>query len=138
MSKMPQDVQDLFNDPAAAKMLGTVDKRKNLNVVPLGSIAVIDEETLVFVDSFLGKTKENLEATKRATASVFKPPTLGFQAKGTFMGWQTSGPVFEKYTTMIKEAMDKVGASITPKAVGTIRVDEVYATNPMLGGRKIA
>jgi predicted pyridoxine 5'-phosphate oxidase superfamily flavin-nucleotide-binding protein len=138
MAKLPQEVVDMYNDPEAVKTIATVDKQKNLNLVPLMSAAMLDEETIVFVDCDLGKTKTNLEATKRATIAVHALPMFGYQAKGMFGGWQDSGPVFDKYATRYKEMMAAKGVTITPKAVGTLKIQEAYSISPVARGFKVA
>ena len=138
MAKMPKEVLDLFDDPEALKMLATVDKQKNLELVPLRTVGVSDGETLVFADVLKGKTRQNLEATKRATVTVFKAPMAGYQAKGTFMGWQTSGPACDKYMSKAKEILEGAGISDSPTGIGLIKVDEAYSISPVAGGMKVA
>ena len=56
-------VIDIFNDPEASKVLATKDAEGKLNVVPIGTMVAIDEETIGFADVMLGKTRKNLETT---------------------------------------------------------------------------
>jgi hypothetical protein len=67
--------------------------------------------------------------------AVFKPdlPPVGYQIKGNFGGFQTSGPVFDNFATQIKNAMN-----IDIKSVGIISVSEVYSTGVPDPGAKIA
>jgi hypothetical protein len=57
----------------------------------------------------------------------------GYQIKGTFIGFQTSGELFERFAKMVKERIN-----LDIRAVGTIRVDEIYAVAPPEPGKKIA
>lgn len=134
MAKMNKEVMDLFNDTQASKALATCDKSGTLNVVPKGTIAAIDEETVAFGDIFGGKTNVNLEATRKAAVTVFKMelPPVGYQVKGTFQGFQTSGPMFDAFAKQIKEA-----TSLDMKAVGVIKVDEVYSAGVPNPGEKL-
>jgi len=59
-------------------------------------------------------------------------PVAGYQVKGTFLGFQTSGELFDRFA---KEVKEKIKLDI--RAVGTIRVDEVYAVAPPEPGKKI-
>jgi predicted pyridoxine 5'-phosphate oxidase superfamily flavin-nucleotide-binding protein len=138
MAKLPKEVQDVLNNPGAVKVIGTVDKQKGLNLSALLSAEVLDDETLVFVDADMGKTKQNLEATKRATITCFQFPMQGYQVKGMFGGWQTSGPVFEKYSKKYKDAMAAQGVTVTPKAVGTLKVAEAFSISHRAAGFKVA
>ena len=133
MVKMPKEVMDLFNDPASSKVLGTIDEAGVLNVAPIGTLSAITEETIAFAEVFEGKTKKNLEKTKKAAAVAYKyPPPVGYQIKGTLVGWQTSGPLFETMDKKMKELLN-VGI----KRVGTIKVEKVYSVGLPEPGKKL-
>lgn len=134
MVKMPKEVMDMFNDPTASKALATIDEKGVLNVVPIGTLSAIDEETIAFAEVFGGKTKKNLEETKKAAATAFKvPPPTGYQIKGTFVGFQTSGVLFDQMGKAVKEKLN-----MEIKRVGTIKVEEVYSVGVPEPGKKIA
>lgn len=139
MAKMPKEVMDLFNELTAPKVMATIDEQGVINNVPIQSLTAIDEETLAFADLFgrSTRTMKNLESTKRAVATVFKvsvaPPFSAYQVKGTFQGFQTSGPVFDQFAKVLKEA---TGLDI--KGVGMIKVAEVYSCSPMEPGKRLA
>ena len=46
MAQLSEDVIAAIEDPQNVKMLATADKQKSINMVPIGSIKVVDEETL--------------------------------------------------------------------------------------------
>ena len=135
MAKMPAELMDLLKDMQASKVLATCDSAGTLNVVPKGSLSPVDEETIAFADIFGDKTNVNLKATQRAAVAVFKTqlPLAGYQVKGTFQGFQTSGPLFDAFARQLKELL-----KIDIKAVGVIKVDEVYSVAPPNPGAKIA
>lgn len=136
MAKMTQAVMDLLNErPLVPKVLSTCDAATKLNVVPKETLSAIDEETIAFADIWGDKTNANLKANSKAAVAVFKVevPPAGYQIKGTFQGFQTSGPVFDTFAKAVKEML---GLDI--KAVGLIKVDEVYSTAPPNPGTKIA
>ena len=129
---MPKEVMDMFNDPAASKALGTMDEAGALNVAPIGTLSAINEETIAFAEVFEGKTKRNMERTKKAAAVAWtSPPPAGYQIKGAFVGWQTSGPLFDALDRKMKE----MGMGI--KRVGTINVEEVYSVGLPEPGKKL-
>jgi hypothetical protein len=132
MAKMSQEVMAMFNDREASKVLATVDKDDNLNVAPIGSLAAVSEETIAFAYIFPGKTKENLEATRKAAVMAFKAMS-GYQVKGNFEGFQSSGPLFDKFAAQIKQLL-----KMDIKSVGTIKVAEVYSVSPAEAGKKLA
>ena len=135
MAKMSKDVMDVFNDPISSKVLATAGSTAlEVNAVPKGSLRAVNEDTIAFADIFGDKTNKNLQLNKKVSALAFKTsPVAGYQVKGTFLGYQTSGELFEGFAKMVKE---KIKLDI--KAVGTIRVDEVYAVAPPESGKKIA
>jgi hypothetical protein len=134
MAKMTKEVMDLFNDPNSAKVLATAGTALEINAVPKGSLRAIGEDLMAFADIFGDKTNKNLTANKKVSALAFKTnPVAGYQIKGTFLGFQTSGELFDRFAKEIKERI-KMGI----RAVGTIKVDEVYAVAPPQPGKKIA
>ncbi len=135
MARMPKEVMELFNDPTSAKVLATAGTTAlEVNAVPKGSLTAINENTIAFADIFGDKTNKNLQLNKKVSALAFKTsPVSGYQVKGTFLGFQTSGDLFDKFA---KEVKEKINLDI--RALGTIRVDEVYAVAPPNPGKKLA
>ena len=84
----------------------------------------MDEETLAFGDVFLGKTKANLETTQKVAVTAFKGST-GYQIKGTFQEFLTSGPIFEEMKEAVKEKL-----KLDAKSAGIIKVEEVFSVSP--------
>lgn len=134
MAKMTKDVMDMLNDPQASKVIATCDSSGMLNVVPKGTLAAIDEETIAFADIFGGKTNVNLNTTSRAAVAVFKMslPPVGYQIKGTFQGFQNSGTMFDNFAKQVKELLN-----MDIKGVGVIKVEEVYFAGVPTPGVKI-
>jgi len=134
MAKMPKEVMDVFNDPKSTKVLATAGTILEINAVPKGSLRALDEELIAFADIFGDKTNKNLEVNKKVAALALRmDPMAGYQIKGTFQGFQTSGELFNRFAKEIKERI-----KMDVKAVGTIKVDEVYAVAPPHPGKKIA
>lgn len=134
MAKMPKEVMDVFNDAASAKVLATAGTAVEINAVPKGSLMAVSEEQIAFADIFGDKTNKNLEVNKKVSALAFKMnPLAGYQVKGTFLGFQTSGKLFDRFAKEIKERI-----KLDIRAVGTINVDEIYAVAPPQPGKKIA
>lgn len=136
MTKMTKEVMDLLNErPLVPKVLSTCDAAGILNVVPKETLSAIDEETIAFADIWGDKTNVNLKDSSKAAVAVFKIDVLpvGYQVKGTFQGFQTSGPIFDNFAKAVKEMLN-----LDIKAVGVIKVDEVYSAAPPNPGAKIA
>jgi uncharacterized protein len=135
MGKMSKEVMDVFNDAGSAKVLATAGSTAlEVNAAPKGSLRAVSEDVIAFADIFGDKTNKNLQLNKKVSALAFKmSPVAGYQVKGTFLGFQTSGELFDRFAREVKE---KINLDI--RAVGTIRVDEVYAVAPPDAGKKIA
>lgn len=133
MAKMPKKVMDLFNDPQSFKALATSTRDGVPNVSPKHSLIAVDEETLAFADIFGSKTNRNLEENERVSVVAWKMPPVGYQVKGRFEGFETSGPVFDELSKKIKGAIN-----LDVNAVGFIKVEEVYSVAPPDAGKKIA
>lgn len=134
MAKMSKETIEVFNDPKSSKVLATAATLSDINVVPKGSLMALNDELIAFADIFGDKTNKNLEANKKVSALAFRTnPLSGYQVKGTFQGYQTSGELFDRFAREIKERIN-----LNIKAVGTIKVDEVYAVAPPQPGKKIA
>ena len=123
---------DVLSASDSAKMIATADAKGIPNVVPLWFV-VVDPETIVFAEVFIKRTKENLEKNKQVALAVFKGPMTGYQLKGTFSGFQTSGPVFDNFAKKSMEAM-----KIQIKSVGIIKVTEVFCASPGQNSKKLA
>jgi hypothetical protein len=135
MAKMSKEAIDVFNDPSSAKVLATAGSTVlEINAVPKGSLRAVSEDVIAFADIFGDKTNKNLQLNKKVSALAFKMnPVAGYQIKGTFLGFQTSGELFDRFA---KEVKEKIRLDI--RGVGTIRVDEGYAVAPPEPGKKIA
>ena len=76
---------------------------------------------------FMAKTKKNLQTTKKASVMAFRLSTnpvaasSGFQVKGTFLGFQRSGPIYDLFAAQLREM------GMPCRGVGTIAVDEVWS-----------
>jgi hypothetical protein len=134
MARTPKEVMDVFNDPKSTKVLATAGTILEINAVPKGSLRAIDEELIAFADISGDKTNKNLEVNKKAAVLALRmDPLAGYQIKGTFQGFQTSGELFNRFSKEVRERI-----KMTIRAVGTIKVDEVYAVAPPQPGKKIA
>jgi uncharacterized protein len=135
MAKMPRQVLEKFNDPRAVKFLASVNESGIPNVVYIGSLRAVDEETLIYADSAGVKTKKNLQPGKPVAVNVLLlEKVTSYQVVGTFVGFETSGPYFE----MLNELPEfKYNTYFGVRAAGVIRVNEVYSASSPLPGRRI-
>ena len=132
MVVIPKNVIQLIASSDSSKMIATINVKGIPNVIPLWSIVVIDSQTIAFPDVFIKRTKENLIETKKVAIAVCKG-NEGYQLKGTFCEFKTSGPVFEEFAKNIMTAM-----KLQIKGVAIIKIDEVFDSSPGKGSKKLA
>jgi uncharacterized protein len=133
MVNIPKEVMDTLTATDSAKMLATVSPDGIPNVVPVWSIFPVDPETIAFAEMFIIKTKENLQKNKKVAIAVFKGPMTGYQVKGTFQEFQTSGPIFDSFSKKIMEAR-----KMQIKSVGIIKIDAVYSASAGQNSKQLA
>ncbi len=147
MAAIPKEVLDLLRAQDSIKVLGSVDENGVPNAVFVGSITPISEDTLAFAENFIIHTKHNLEKTGKASVAVLNQwgisangqilPVTAYQLKGTFLGFQTSGPLFDNFSKHGDEMRTRGIKLPILKSVGTIRIDEVFAASPGLNSQKL-
>jgi predicted pyridoxine 5'-phosphate oxidase superfamily flavin-nucleotide-binding protein len=132
MEVLSDEAMSLFNNPGTSKVLSTIDSLGALNVVPKGSLSAIDKKTLIYAEISGGKTESNLKPGNRVAALAFTvSPLAGYQVKGRFEGFQTSGPLFEKVGRKVKEMIH-----VDIRSVGVIKVEEVFSVAPTFVQKK--
>jgi predicted pyridoxine 5'-phosphate oxidase superfamily flavin-nucleotide-binding protein len=138
LTNIPKEVVDILNAEDSIKILASVDENGTPNAVPVGSIHPISDDTLAFAEEFIVHTKHNLETTKKASVTVLKLPATAYQLKGTFVGFQTSGQLFDNFAARA-QAKRMAGYNLPPtKSVGIIKVEAVFAASPGAGSKKLA
>jgi predicted pyridoxine 5'-phosphate oxidase superfamily flavin-nucleotide-binding protein len=122
-----------LSDEGAIKVMATVNKGGIPNAVVVGSIAPVDEETLVFFDLSMNKTKANLEENGKMAVAVFKPPFEGYQIKGKLRELLAEGPVAAEWNERLYAQ-----TRMQLNSVGFMDVEEVYSLSPQSPGTKLA
>jgi predicted pyridoxine 5'-phosphate oxidase superfamily flavin-nucleotide-binding protein len=137
MVNIPKEVMDIFTgqrNPNQYRAIVTISPEGVPNITPMGSISPNDSETMMFADKAIVHTKENLTGpNKKVLIALFNPPMDAYQIKGTFAGFQTTGPLYEKWKAIITAQEYPA-----PRAIGIIKVDEVWTSNPAKLNKKLA
>lgn len=136
---IPKEVQDLYNDPAAIKVLAT-RSGENLHVIPLGSLRVLDANTIVCAAIYMQEAHENLriaaETGARVSTLAVKAgpggPPQAYQVRCRVKAFVTSGPIFEG----MRETIKKMGMEM--RGVWILEPLEVLAQIGPNAGKKIA
>jgi len=96
------------------------------NVVPIGFVELVDDETIWIADNFMKKTLANILENPKISIYVWGAETKGcFQVKGDVIV-KTSGPEFEKMQFTVRSKMSKAPA----KSLLIMKIREVYECAP--------
>jgi hypothetical protein len=80
----------------APKFLATRDADGVPNVVPVLSLEAVDERIIIFGEMMIWKTRRNLEVDPRLSILVLSPDLRAWTVRGRFVGFQRSGPYFDR------------------------------------------
>jgi len=124
MVKIPKEIADMMALQTTSKVLATADANGMPNAAAIWSLRPVGEDQIAFAEVAMKKTKANLIKTKKASVLVISPPNKSFQLKGDFLGFQTSGPIFDGF------AQAMAAMKMTVRGVGLIKINEIYAFPP--------
>jgi hypothetical protein len=104
------------------------------NVVPIGFVELVDDETIWVADNFMKKTLANIKENPKMSINVWGPETKGCcQIKGD-VELKTEGTEFAKMQETVRSKMAQAPA----KGLMVLKIREVYTCNPGPGaGDKI-
>jgi hypothetical protein len=119
---LPSELREALSGETTPKFLGTVDLRGQPNCVPVTTITPYDEETLVFGEFMLNKTRRNLMECANVGIATMTETFETWALTGTFLGFETQG----KHVDFINGSrLFRYNAYTSIRAAGIIRVDEV-------------
>ncbi len=130
--KIPIDVKFFF-ESVPVMAFSTVDKKGKPNVVAIAS-KTINAGKIWVIDTFFGKTKENLLHNNNVAIAMWKEGK-GYQIKGVSK-YYTQGKIFEE----AKSRILKIKPRKIVKGVVEIEITEIFYISPAYGkaGKKIA
>ncbi|MBN2042417.1 MAG: pyridoxamine 5'-phosphate oxidase family protein [Candidatus Aenigmarchaeota archaeon] len=130
---MTDEIRNFFESvPIIA--FSMTDNNGNPNVVAIASKRIVDSDTIWVIDTFFGKTKENLLQNERVAIAVWVKGK-GYQIKGTAR-YHSDGKIFDEGKKWILESRpNKI-----VKGVAEIKVSEIFSITPTYeeAGKKIA
>jgi len=134
MVKMPQEVQEVINKQSPVPV-ATADPDGKPNVIFVGFVRILDDETIQIADNFFDKTAANLKANPQVSIVGYDGEAKkSFQVKGR-VEIVTEGPVYED----VKAWVHAKSKALPAKAAIVMHVEEVY--DAMYGpgaGKRIA
>jgi hypothetical protein len=128
---MTQEMMDVITESRVYLATATVNGVPN--VVPIGNIKPLDNKTVIIADSYMIKTRKNLEANPKVAFVVQDAAKYPFQFKGTAKIY-TSGAEYDKVVEWIKETSPLADA---PKAAVIVDVEEIYSVKVGDAGKKL-
>lgn len=117
------NIKDFF-DKVPIMVLSTVDKNGIPNVVPIGSKKIINNDTILTIDTYHNKTKQNILQNGNVAIAMWKD-FEGYQIKG-YAKYYSEGKIFEEG----KEWILKFKPKKIVKGVILIKVKEIFYLTP--------
>jgi len=134
MVKMPAEVRETLEKQKPVP-IATASKSGVQNVVFVGLLKIVDDETLMIADNFFYKTAQNLAENPRISVLCYNGETKkSFQIKGNATVYK-QGVDYEAMKTWVHGVNNKLPA----KACVMVKITEIY--NAMWGpaaGKQIA
>ena len=117
--------------------LATADLNGIPNVVPVGAVKILDDETILVSDQYFHKTLNNLKENPNVAISFWEMGE-GYQVKGRAKIY-TEGKIFEETAEWIRRRSEEIGRPIRSKGAIVIKIKAVYSVSPgSKAGQKIA
>lgn len=125
MVRLNADMKEAFGKMKVFPV-ATATKDGSPNVIPLGIVELVDDETIWLTDNFMNKTLSNLRVNPRVAMFVWGPEIKGcFQIKGT-AAIKNSGPEYEE----MKAKLNKKNPALPARSLVIVRITEVYECKP--------
>jgi len=126
------EIKDFF-EQVPVMALSTVDEKGIPNVSAIASKKIIDEKTIMTIDTFHNKTLENIKQNGNVALAMWKD-SVGYQVKGKAKHY-TEGKIFEEG----KEWILRLKPQKVVKGVIIIEITDVYYLTPnySLAGTKL-
>lgn len=134
MVSMPKDVRETLEKQKPIP-IATANRAGVPNVVFVGALKILNDETLMLADNFFNKTAVNLAENPKISILCYNPQTSkSFQIKGNAKIYK-EGQIYEDMRSFVHGINDKLPA----KAAVIVQIEEIY--NALYGpgaGAKIA
>jgi hypothetical protein len=117
--------------------LATADLKGVPNVVPVGAVKILGDETILVSDQYFHKTLKNLKENPNVAMSFWEMGE-GYQIKGKAK-IHTEGKIFEETAEWIRRRSEEIGRPIKSKGAVVIKIKAIYSVSPgSKAGEKIA
>ena len=134
MVKMPTDVRETLEKQNPVP-ISTASPDGVPNVVFVGLMKILDDETIMIADNFFYKTAKNLEENPKISVLCYDSDTKkSFQIKGS-VTVHKSGPTYDE----MAEWVHSINKKLPAKSAVIVKIEEIY--NAMWGpaaGKQLA
>jgi len=118
-------------------VLGTADLNGVPNVVPVGSVRMLDDETILVSDQYFHKTLDNLRENPKVAISFWEM-SEGYQIKGRAK-IHTEGKIYEETAEWIRRRSEEIGRPLKSKGAVVIKITAIYSVSPgSKAGQRVA
>ena len=104
------------------------------NVVPIGNIKPLDNKTVIIADSYMMKSRANLEKNPKIAFVVHDAAKYPYQFKGSVKIYR-QGEYYDMVVNWVKETAP---LAPKPKAAIIVNIEEIYSVKVGDAGKKIA
>jgi len=125
MVKLNEEMKDAFGKMKIFPV-ATASKDGTPNVVPIGVVELVGDDTIWIVDNFMHKSLENLAANPKLALYVWGPEIKGcFQIKGQAVV-KTSGRDFDA----MKAKINAKNPAMPARSLIIVKITEVFECQP--------
>ena len=127
MASLNQRMKEIFAKQGIF-VLGTADSKGVPNVVPVGSMRILDDQTILVSDQYFHKTLNNLRKNPKVAISFWEM-SEGYQIKGNAKIY-TEGKIYEETAEWIRKRSEEIGRPLKSKGAIVIKITAIYSVSP--------
>jgi uncharacterized protein len=125
MAKLTAEMKEAFSKMKVFPV-ATASKDGTPNVIPLGVVELVDDETIWITDNFMNKSLSNLRVNPKIAIYIWGPEIKGcFQIKGV-TSIKSSGKEYDE----MKEKINKKNPALPARSLVIVRITEVFECKP--------
>ncbi len=138
MASLSERMKEIFGKQGIFA-LATADLNGVPNVVPVGAVRILDDETILISDQYFHKTLANLRQNPKVAISFWeRAEGEGYQIKGEAT-IHTEGKIYEDTVEWIRRRSEEIGRPIRSKGAILIKIAAIYSVSPgSHAGQRIA
>jgi uncharacterized protein len=125
MVRLTADMKEAFQKMKIFPV-ATASRDGTPNVIPLGIVRLMDDETIWITDNFMNKSISNLRVNPKIALYIWGPEIKGcFQIKGV-AAIRNSGPEYDE----MKVRMNKERPELPARSLVIVKITEVFECKP--------